>query len=53
MKEYDDYPIERCNSLDTNKEMVCFFCKTPVSQINGKLENHKSDCKYRIKKETA
>jgi len=30
---------------------VCFFCKNLVSDIQGILENHKPDCKYRLKKE--
>ncbi len=51
MGKFEDYPRERINAKDTNEDMVCFFCKTPVSEIQGDLEKHKSNCKYRIKKE--
>lgn len=51
MEKFEDYPTERTSADKTNENMVCFFCKTPVKDIQGKLETHKPDCKYRIKKE--
>lgn len=53
MEKFKDYPKERINSDDTNEDMVCFFCKTPVKNIQDKLENHQPECKYRIKKEAS
>ena len=51
MAEYNDYPKERIDPSHSNDQQVCFFCKRPVSEIDGKLENHAPDCKYRLKKE--
>lgn len=51
MAEYNDYPKSRDEAHHTNDDMVCFFCGKPVSEINGILENHELDCKYRLKKE--
>jgi hypothetical protein len=48
---HNDYPKERVNALDSNENMVCFFCKKPVKEINDKLEAHAPDCKYRLKKQ--
>jgi hypothetical protein len=50
MDQFDDYPKERLNPTDTNEDMVCFFCKTPVKIIQGKLENHTENCNYRKQK---
>ena len=51
MEKFEDYLKERLSAADTNEDMVCFFCKTPVKEIQGNLEKHKPDCKYRLKKE--
>lgn len=53
MAEYNDYPMERIDPSHSNDQQVCFFCKKSVAEIDGKLENHAPDCKYRIKKEAA
>lgn len=50
MNKFDDFPVERLNPTDSNEDMVCFYCKTPVKVIQGKLENHKEDCVYRKQK---
>jgi hypothetical protein len=50
MEQFDDYPKERLNPEDSNDDMVCFFCKTPVKTIQGKLENHANNCTYRKQK---
>ena len=52
MAEYNNYPQERVHADHTNDELVCFFCKRPVIQIDGKLENHAPDCKFRLKEES-
>lgn len=51
MSQYEDYPKVREHADHSNDELVCFFCKNLVSDIQGILENHKPDCKYRLKKE--
>jgi hypothetical protein len=49
MTTYSNYPKERKDPLDTNEELVCFFCKKPVKEINDTLTGHSLDCKYRLK----
>ena len=31
----------------------CKSCKVPTTDINGRLENHKPDCEYRLSKSAA
>jgi len=52
MANYNDYPKQRINpDDDKNAQLVCMFCKRPESEINGRLEGHAPDCKYRLKKQ--
>lgn len=50
---YNDYPKERLDPLGSNEDLVCFFCKKTEKAIDGKLENHSPDCKWRLKKEAS
>jgi hypothetical protein len=44
-----DYPQEK---IDEGSNVYrCSFCKEKALVINGLLNNHKSNCKYRINKE--
>jgi len=52
MAEYNNYPTERADASHSNDELVCFFCKRAVKEIDGKLENHAPDCKFRLKQES-
>jgi hypothetical protein len=51
LSNYNDYPKVRPTPESTNEDLVCFFCKKPAKEINGIIENHKSTCTWRIKKE--
>jgi hypothetical protein len=47
---YDfDYPNEPIGG--GNPYYCCKYCKVSDPQINGKLENHRTWCEYRIIKE--
>lgn len=51
MSEYFDFPTHRPSADVGNDELVCFHCKTPVKEINNRLEGHRADCKYRLAKQ--
>ena len=45
-KLYFDYPTEPIG--DGNPYYRCSSCKRSAPEINGKLENHRNDCEWRI-----
>lgn len=50
MSSYDTgYPTEKISK--DNPYYCCAYCGISEPQINGKIENHASDCEYRLKKE--
>ena len=46
---YSDYPNEPIGG--GNPYYCCSHCKVSDPQINGKIENHRDWCEYRIEKE--
>jgi hypothetical protein len=51
IKYFIDYPQERIEEGVNNYQ--CSYCKVSTLEINGLLEKHKSNCKYRLEKETS
>lgn len=46
---YFDYPKERIGK--GNPYYRCIYCKRSDPEINGKLEGHSKDCKWRLERE--
>ena len=49
-KFYIDYPQEKIDSSKNNYR--CLYCKISTLEINGLLEKHKPNCKYRLSMES-
>ncbi len=45
-KYYCNYPTEPIGGR--NPYYQCAHCKRSVPEINGKLDGHEKDCKYRL-----